>query len=211
MKNALGLVEIQGLATAIEVADAMVKAANIHIIETENTRGLGYITVKVEGDVGAVTAAVNVGKQTGIQFGKLVSAKVIPRPSDSMAAVFCEPKQEPAKAEAKPKAEPKAKAEPKPEPVKVEAKAETKPEPVKAEPVKAEPKAKPEPVKPEPKVEIKLDTPGPVKVEEPKPEEPKIEEPKSEEPKPEESKTEEEKPQEPPKPAPKRTNTRKKK
>ena len=42
MKQALGLVEISGLSTAVVVADTMAKAANVRILEIENTKGLGY-------------------------------------------------------------------------------------------------------------------------------------------------------------------------
>ena len=159
MKQALGLVEIQGLSTAITAADAMVKAANVCLEEVENTRGLGYITIKVTGDVGAVNAAVDVGRQVGTMNGKLVSYKVIPRPSDYVDKFFVEPARKDNK-KAEPemkKAEPEAKkAEPeikKAEPETKKAEPETKkaePEIKKAEPVikKAEPEVKkPEPAK----------------------------------------------------------------
>lgn len=129
MKQALGLVEIEGLSTAIAVADAMVKAANVSIMELENTRGLGYMTIKVTGDVGAVNAAVNVGCQVGIINGRLVSSKVIPRPSDYVEEFFVAPKPTGGKTKPEPKKE----------------------EPVKEEPVKEEPK-KAEPKKEEPKI-----------------------------------------------------------
>ena len=38
------------------------------------------MTIKIAGDVGAVNAAVNAGKQIGAANNKLVSWKVIPRP-----------------------------------------------------------------------------------------------------------------------------------
>ena len=93
MKQALGLVEIQGLATAVLAADAMVKAANIQILEIENSKGLGYMAIKVSGDVGDVDAAVNVGCQVGRMNGKLISWKVIPRPSDTVAEIFGDQKK----------------------------------------------------------------------------------------------------------------------
>lgn len=89
MKKALGLIEIEGLSSAILVADTMVKAANITLEEIENTKGLGWMTIKVTGDVGAVTAAVNAGKQIGIMHGHFVTAKIIPRPSDFIESFFC--------------------------------------------------------------------------------------------------------------------------
>lgn len=88
MKQALGLVEVQGLSTAVLVADTMVKAANVTILEIENSKGQGYMTVKVAGDVGAVNAAVSAGKQTGLENQKLVSFKVIARPADSVEQFF---------------------------------------------------------------------------------------------------------------------------
>lgn len=91
MKQALGLVEIRGLSTAVVVADTMVKAANIRILEIENTKGLGYMTIKISGDVGAVNAAVSAGKQTAMENQKLVSWKVIARPSDSVEHTFGAP------------------------------------------------------------------------------------------------------------------------
>ena len=91
MKQALGLVEIQGLSTAVVVADTMVKAANIQLLEIENTKGLGYMTIKIAGDVGAVNAAVSSGRQLGAANQKLVSWKVIPRPTGFVEHTFCDP------------------------------------------------------------------------------------------------------------------------
>ena len=80
MKKALGMIEIVGLSTAIFVADIMIKTANVEIIEIENTKGLGYMTVKVVGDVGAVKAAVDAGAASARAVGEVVSIHVIPRP-----------------------------------------------------------------------------------------------------------------------------------
>lgn len=92
MKQSLGLVEIIGMSTAVLVADVMVKAANVQIIEMENSKGLGYMTIKIQGDVGAVKAAVDAGSQMGRICGKLAGCKVIPRPSDYVEQTFCSPK-----------------------------------------------------------------------------------------------------------------------
>lgn len=89
MKQSLGLVEIEGLACTVVVADAMVKSANVELLGVETARGMGYMTIKVAGDVGAVNAAVEAGCQLGRMDGKLVSWKVIPRPSDSVEQAFC--------------------------------------------------------------------------------------------------------------------------
>lgn len=89
MNQALGLVETRGLCNAIFVADAMVKTANVQIIELENTRGNGFTTIKIEGDIGAVNAAVNSGIEIAKNDDSLVSFKVIPRPADYTSNVFC--------------------------------------------------------------------------------------------------------------------------
>ncbi|RIU70143.1 BMC domain-containing protein, partial [Klebsiella pneumoniae] len=51
MHQAIGIIEIKGLASAIAVADTMAKVANIQLVDTEKAKGFGWITVKVEGDV----------------------------------------------------------------------------------------------------------------------------------------------------------------
>ena len=66
VKDSLGLLEVAGLLGAINASDAMVKAANVRLIGIEKARGLGWMTVKVAGDVGAVEAAV----QTGVAITK---------------------------------------------------------------------------------------------------------------------------------------------
>jgi len=78
------MVEVYGLVIAIEIADAMVKAANVRLGELTKTKGNGWMTVKVYGDVGAVNAAVDCGKQLAIQKNSLVASKVIPRPIDDI-------------------------------------------------------------------------------------------------------------------------------
>lgn len=94
MKKALGMIEIVGLSTAIFVADIMIKTANVEIIEIENTKGLGYMTVKVVGDVGAVNAAVSAGKNEAMSYGNYVSSVVIARPHDEMYYTMIEDKEE---------------------------------------------------------------------------------------------------------------------
>ena len=58
--NALGLIETFGIVYVMEAADAMVKAADVELIGFENVAS-GYISVLVQGDVGACQAAVAAG------------------------------------------------------------------------------------------------------------------------------------------------------
>lgn len=77
--EALGMIETKGLVGAIEAADAMVKAANVHLVGKEHVGG-GLVTVMVRGDVGAVKAATDAGAAAAQRVGELISVHVIPRP-----------------------------------------------------------------------------------------------------------------------------------
>jgi len=55
--EALGMVECMGLVAMIEAADAMVKAANVHLVGYERIDA-GLVTAIVRGDVASVQAAV---------------------------------------------------------------------------------------------------------------------------------------------------------
>ena len=58
--EAIGLIETFGLVFALEAADAMCKAADVDLIGYENVAS-GYISVVVQGDVGACRTAVDAG------------------------------------------------------------------------------------------------------------------------------------------------------
>jgi ethanolamine utilization protein EutM len=124
MKQALGLIETIGLVTAIEAADAAVKAANVIMLGFENTKGSGKITIKFVGNVGAVQAGVAAGVAAASRIGEVYGQRVIPRPSDEIDALILnldrgrgldEPKEAaapvPVEKEAAPNLEDKAEAE----------------------------------------------------------------------------------------------------
>ena len=87
MMEALGMIETKGLVGSIEAADAMVKAANVHLIGKEQVGG-GLVTVMVRGDVGAVKAAVEAGGAAAKRVGELVSVHVIPRPHGDVEEIL---------------------------------------------------------------------------------------------------------------------------
>ncbi len=88
MDKALGLLEVRGLSCAVEAADAMVKAADVTLVELETARGNGMMTIKVTGNVSAVSASIESGKAVAAMFGALVSADVIARPAKDIGKVF---------------------------------------------------------------------------------------------------------------------------
>jgi len=87
MKDALGLIETRGLVGSIEAADTMLKAANVNLTGREKIGG-GLVTVIVEGDVGAVKAAVDAGASAAKKVGELISVHVIPRPHADLVKIL---------------------------------------------------------------------------------------------------------------------------
>ena len=106
MGKSLGTIEVVGLSSAIVVADAMAKTANIEINDLEITKGFGFVTVKIFGDVGAVKAAISAGKSLALQSGAYVASNVIARPNMDLEKRILsfreeEKKEEPKKEEIK--------------------------------------------------------------------------------------------------------------
>lgn len=90
-RPALGLIETRGLVAAIEATDAAVKAAKVTVISVEVTVA-ALVTIKFEGELGAVQAAVDAGAAAAQKIGELVSAHTIPRPDDEMDKILVGPK-----------------------------------------------------------------------------------------------------------------------
>lgn len=78
--GAIGLIEIKGLVAAVHVLDVMIKAAGVKHLCSKKDLGGGLVTVIVEGDVGAVKAAVEAGKSAGEKAGEVFCAEIIARP-----------------------------------------------------------------------------------------------------------------------------------
>lgn len=79
-QNAIGLIEIFGLAYILQATDAMGKAADVEILGYENVAS-GYISVLAGGDVAACQAAVDAGvKAVEAMGGQVYSAVVIANP-----------------------------------------------------------------------------------------------------------------------------------
>lgn len=97
MIGTLGLIETIGLVSAIEAADAALKAANVRLIGLTKV-GSGIVTIQIGGDVGAVTAAVEAGGMAAEQMGKLRTTHVIPRLASSVNTILAskpQPKSQP--------------------------------------------------------------------------------------------------------------------
>jgi microcompartment protein CcmL/EutN len=81
-KNSIGLIELTSIAAGFQVADAMLKAADVEII-LSRTICSGKYMVLIGGDVAAVTSSVEAGGVAG--RGSIIDAFIIP---NVHAAVF---------------------------------------------------------------------------------------------------------------------------
>ena len=86
-QRSLGLIETFGLLPAVEAADAAVKSANVDLVGYEFAKGSGMTVVKVEGDVGAVKAAIAAAYVAASKVGRVAATRVIPRPAAGLEAM----------------------------------------------------------------------------------------------------------------------------
>lgn len=96
--QALGMIETRGLLASIEAADAMLKAADVTLLDRTKVGG-GLVTISVTGDVAAVKAAVDAGAAAAERLGGglLVTQHVIARPQQDVELLFRPPEEKAAK------------------------------------------------------------------------------------------------------------------
>ena len=111
--QALGMIEVYGFLTAIEALVSGLKAANVSRLGVEKVRG-GLVTVLVEGDVGAVKAAMDASAAAAERVGTVISVHVIPRPADDVTRMLKGGKEpeEPTPPEPEKPSEPEISSEP---------------------------------------------------------------------------------------------------
>jgi len=88
---ALGEIEVVGFAAAVEAADVAVKTANVELLGYELANGAGMVSIKVQGQVGAVRAAMSAAKEAAAKVNKVVSVQIIARPSDQIDPMVLSP------------------------------------------------------------------------------------------------------------------------
>ncbi len=89
---ALGMIEVFGFATAIVVADAMVKAADVELVAIDKNKPAAgdaarvplVMVVKVEGSAAAVEASIAAGKAEAEKRELYITHKVIARQSEDI-------------------------------------------------------------------------------------------------------------------------------
>ncbi len=85
--KALGMIETKGRVGAIEALDSALKAANVTLVNMIRVGG-GLTAVFIEGDVGAVKAAVDAAAVSAEKVGDLHSLHVIPRPDAAVRSLL---------------------------------------------------------------------------------------------------------------------------
>jgi ethanolamine utilization protein EutM len=93
--EALGMIETKGFVCMLEAIDSMLKAANVQLVSWDKI-GSGLVTAFISGDVAAVKAALDAGSAAASRLGTVISAEVIPRPHEELAAVLPKAKTAPA-------------------------------------------------------------------------------------------------------------------
>ncbi|MBR2548351.1 MAG: BMC domain-containing protein [Eubacterium sp.] len=81
--QALGMIEVRGRLGAVEGLDASLKAANVSLVSMIKVGG-ALTAFFVEGDTGAVKAAVDAGAAAAERVSELKSVHVIPRPAPAV-------------------------------------------------------------------------------------------------------------------------------
>lgn len=85
--KAIGMIETKGLIGSIKAADAMLKSADVRLV-TQEKIDAGFVTVIIEGDVGAVQAAIESGEIAATNVGELIASHVIPNLDESMSKII---------------------------------------------------------------------------------------------------------------------------
>lgn len=78
--KSLGLIELPNCTDAIEALDVMLKTADVKFLTWEKKLGGRLVTIIVQGEVSAVTEAVESAKRSAV--GNIVAAAVIANPHE---------------------------------------------------------------------------------------------------------------------------------
>lgn len=87
-KDAIGMIEVDGLVAAIEGLDKMLKAADVRLIHSEKRLGGRLVTFIVAGSISAITAAVEAGKPAAAVLGKVYGEAIIANPHNEILKFF---------------------------------------------------------------------------------------------------------------------------
>lgn len=80
MRKSLGLIELPNCTDAIEALDVMLKTADVKFLTWEKKLGGRLVTIVIQGEVSAVTEAVESAKRSAV--GRIVASAIIANPHE---------------------------------------------------------------------------------------------------------------------------------
>lgn len=83
MKDAIGILETQGLVALIEGVDAALKAADVTVTGWQKI-GSGQVTAFFSGGVASVKAGLDAGAEAAARIGTVKAVQVIARPHEEL-------------------------------------------------------------------------------------------------------------------------------
>lgn len=92
-KVALGFIETRGNTGSVAALDAMIKTANVDLVDQIGIGG-GYVTAVIRGEVGSVNSAIEAGAEAAGKVGELVCANIIPSAHEDVFTMLGIKKQE---------------------------------------------------------------------------------------------------------------------
>lgn len=87
LSKAIGMIETRGYLGSIVAVDAMLKAADVRLVTQEKVDA-ALVSVFIEGDVAAVQAAVDAGKEAASEVGELIAYHVIPHADETTKSML---------------------------------------------------------------------------------------------------------------------------
>ena len=87
--KAIGLVELPNCTDAIQALDVMLKTADVQFLTWEKKLGGRLVTLIVQGNVAAVTEAVEAAKHRAV--GRVVASTVIANPHEETCLLYTSP------------------------------------------------------------------------------------------------------------------------
>ncbi|GFN23268.1 BMC domain-containing protein [Thermanaeromonas sp. C210] len=85
MRNqALGIIEVRGLAAAVAAADTAAKTAAVTILGYEPTKGSGLVVLTISGEVSAVETALEAAREQAAKVSTVFASRIIAKPHDDL-------------------------------------------------------------------------------------------------------------------------------
>ncbi len=85
--NALGIIEVSGMAAGVQALDAMLKTADVTVLTWEKKLGGRLVSIVVQGDVSSVREAVEQGSVAANRLTKTVATAFINNPHEEVLKI----------------------------------------------------------------------------------------------------------------------------